>query len=130
MVERVNKNLILMNLRMVYYENLREIMNNWMPGLKQVRSYCKVWAISSMLPPNHSQCWDDIQCININLAHEELKTARERAIAECDPEVPTICLIETYIEISEPTTRKDENEKVIIPAEISQETYQYMEEVD
>lgn len=132
MVERVNENLILMNLRMVYYENLKEIMKNWMPELKEVRSYCKVWAISPMLPPNHnaSTLWDDIRCLSINLTHEELKTARERAIAESDPKVPTICLIEQYRELSEPVNRNDEIQEVIVPKKISKEASEYMEEID
>lgn len=130
MVERVNKNLILMNLNMVYYENLKEIMKNWMPELKEVRSYCKVWAISPMLPPNHSPFWDDIQCVNINLQDEELKTARERAIAESDPEVPTICLIEQYRKLPEPLNRNDEIQEVIVPKKISKEASEYMEEID
>lgn len=102
MVERVNENLILMNLEMLYMDNIREIMRNWMPDLKQVRSYCKVWAYRSILPPieYEKELWEGIECLNINLEQKELKGAKIRAIKEADPSIPTICLLEPYREVS------------------------------
>lgn len=128
-MERINKNLLLMNLHVIYYENLHEVMKTQMPSVKQVRSYCRVWAYGSMLPPNHNTPanWKDIECLQFNLSLAELKTARERAILESDPTIPTICLIETPPNFSPEESREDE---IKIYPKISKEAAAKMEEVD
>ena len=110
MVERINEKLILMNLRMIYFDDLPTIMKRWMPQVKQVRTYCRVWCYDNKIPPidNPSQ-WAGIECLSRDLTLEELATAREVAISESNPEIPTICLIEIPLKYSETIEgRKDE----------------------
>ncbi len=95
MVERINEKLILMNLRMIYFEDLPTIMKRWMPDVKQVRTYCRVWCYDNKIPPiDNPPEWAGIDCLSRDMTLEQLSSARKIAISESNPEIPTICLIE------------------------------------
>jgi hypothetical protein len=112
MVELARKNLIFMNLRMLHFEGFSEIAKRWMPHVKQVRTYCRAWAYRGIIPPNNEDPsgWAGIECVTRDLSLKELETVREIALKECDPEIPTICLIE--IPVKKPlTSSRDEDEE-------------------
>jgi hypothetical protein len=113
MVERVNDKLILMNLRMIYFEDLPTIMKRWMPEVKQVRTYCRVWCYDNKIPPNDAPSeWKGIECLSRDMTLEQLSSAREVAISESNPEIPTICLVEIPLKYSE-TIEEAKNERSI-----------------
>lgn len=102
MVERINEKLILMNLHMIYMDDLTKIMKAWMPEVKQVRTYCRVWCYDNKIPPiDDPSQWEGIECLNRNQTLEQLSSVREVAISESNPEIPTICLIEIPLKYPE-----------------------------
>lgn len=131
MAERINTNLILMNLRMIYFENLPEIMKRWMPGVRQVRIYCRTWVYTGKLPPSgNREAWKGIEIIYTDQTLEELKAARAKAIEESDPLIPTICLLECPVNISKEKDRKDEEIHKEIPWEVPQKYTQELPQID
>jgi hypothetical protein len=137
MVELARKNLLFMNLQMAYFDDFPGIVKAWMPHVKQVRTYCRAWAYRGIIPPNNEDSirWGGIQCVTRDLSLKELETVREIALKECDPEIPTICLIE--IPIKKPlTSSRDEDEEASTiwwknsQGSTEKTTTSHMEEID
>lgn len=98
-MEQINKNLLIVNLQMLYHEELEPWIHRIFPHVQVIKFYCRVWAYSGILPPargRDSEDWGRTPYIYRNLRTDQLRNSKQIAMKEAVPTVPTVCLIEYF----------------------------------
>lgn len=98
-MELIHENLLLVNLHMIYNEQLEPWIHTIFPRVGIVNFYCRLVAYQPILPPHRGrpmESWERTPYSYRNLRTDQLRKARDLAIQEADPTVPTVCLVEDF----------------------------------
>jgi hypothetical protein len=98
-MELIHENLLLVNLHMVYNEQLEPWIHKIFPQVGIVKFYCRLLAYEPILPPHRGrpmESWERTPYSYRNLRTDQLRKARDLAIKEADPTVPTVCMVEDF----------------------------------